>query len=245
MKQLLILLLACFALPIYGQEPVAIASEINDLLSRPDDADKQRDVLRLLPKYARQPTARDRLAGNIRFDLLEASDIPLLVRTALEIEARPLKPEDVRPPQRGGVIDPIAQITFWLKRLLLPDPKAFERAMSSVDDDVEYLGPPASFSSSIVTWIEKHNINSPEALAVRAEIERFSAQHGHASPQAKVDPATAAQSLKKASEVKSSISALEQKPIPASSMPWRVTSVVVLAAGVLLYLLFKARKKGA
>jgi len=242
MNPRLILLLGCLALPVNGQESTTVAPEVSNLLAQPDDADKQRNILHLLPKFVSQSSSLEALSGNMRLDFLEAADCSLLARTALEIErTRRSNLANTRPPQRGGVVDPVAQIGFRLKHLVLPDVEAFDRSLDqSTDGGWTTLGQPYRFWSLLVLWIDKHGIKSPEALAIKAEVERFVTQSDSAQPEAAVKPLLSVDAAKETPEAKPTPTTLSEEP--TSSTTWGIIVVLIVAATGLLWSLLKGRK---
>jgi hypothetical protein len=241
MNPSLILLLGCLALPVNGQEIATVAAEVSNLLARPDDSSKQRDILHLLPKFVSHSSDLEALARNMRLDLLEVADCRLLAKTALEIErAQQSNLEGIRPPQQGEVIGPVDQIKLRLKRLVLPDVAAFDKALvQSTDGEWQDLGPPSSFWPSLILWMSKHGIKSPEALAIKAEVEQFFSRPDAAHPQSAVKPLLSVQTAKKAPEAKPTVPTPRDEP--TSSTPWSIIVVLIVAAVGLLWLLLKRR----
>ena len=148
----------------------------------------------------------------------------------------------IRPLQQGEVFGPVDQIKFRLKSLVLPDVVAFDKSLvQSTDGSWQTLGPPSSFWSSLVSWIDKQGIRTPEALAIKTEVERFSSQPDPADSQAVVKTSLTVQAAKQAHESKHSPPQIPSKE-PNSSTPWSIIVGFLVAATGLLWLLVKKGK---
>jgi hypothetical protein len=241
MNPRLILLVGCLALTLRGQETTTVAPEVSSLLAQPEDAAKQRDILHLLPKFIGRSSDLEALSQNMRLDLLESADCGLMAKTALEIE-RALESNlaGIRPPRRGGAIGPVDQIKFRLKRLVLPDVAAFDETLvQSAGGGLQTLGPPSRFWSLLVLWIDTHGIKSPEALAIKAEVDSFSTQPDVAHYQAEVTPLLSVRTAEQARESKPAAPTPSEEP--ASPTSWSIIVVLNVALLGLLWLVLKRR----
>jgi hypothetical protein len=242
MNPRLILLVPLLALPLSGQEITTVAPEVSNLLAQPDDNAKQRNILHLLPRFIGHSIELEALSRHMRLDLLEATDCLLLARTALELErAQQSNLAGIRPPQSGGVVDPVARLSLRLAQLALPTSfeTFYEEMYRSRNDNWRPIAGTSRYWSSLISWIHKQGIKSPEALAIKAEVERFSTQPDSAHPQAEVKPLSSVRPPKEAPEATATASTLSEEP--TSSNPWSIIVVLIVAAIGLLWLLVKKR----